>query len=50
MKPPRANASVFATFLILALIAGAIYMFWQKNNPTLPTPDTIIESETVPTP
>jgi len=42
MKPSRANASVFATFLVLVLIAGAIYVFWQKTQPTLPTPGTVI--------
>lgn len=44
MKPPRANASVIATFLVLVLIAGVIYVFWQKNQPPLPSSGTVIDS------
>ena len=44
MKPPRANASVLATFLVLILITGVIYVFWQKNQPPLPAPGTVIDS------
>lgn len=44
MKPPRANASVLATFLVLIVIAGAIYVFWQKTQSPIPAPETVINS------
>lgn len=44
MKPPHANASVIATFLVLILVAGVIYVFWQKTQPPLPAPGTVINS------
>lgn len=31
MIAPRANASLLAVFIIIGMMAGVIYLFWQKS-------------------
>lgn len=37
MHQKRANASVVAVLVILLVIAGVIYLFWQNQLPLEPT-------------
>jgi uncharacterized protein YpmB len=45
MTAKRANASVFAMLIILMVIAGVIYLFWQSAQmETNGTTETVIEN------